>query len=72
MSEETAKIVMYELEKNLDGTFRIGNSFFCGRAEAVKRIKDCSAKHPNLPIGSVPPEWQEVSNRLQTDANKGD
>lgn len=51
---------MYEIETRADGTKGIGNSFICSRSEAVKRIKANTAKHPNMAIGVVPPEWQEV------------
>lgn len=57
---EESQVIMYELEKRTDGTVGIGNSIICSRAEAVKRIKAKTAKHPNMAIGIVPPEWQEV------------
>lgn len=60
-------LLMYELEKRTDGTIGIGNSFTCTRAEAVKKIKAKTAKHPNCPIGVVPPEWLKEKMEVDDD-----
>lgn len=56
---ETPLVLVYLIEKRPDGTLGIGNSHECPRSEAKSLIEAEEAKHPEHPIGIVPPDWQQ-------------
>ncbi|WZO97311.1 hypothetical protein EP7_004336 [Isosphaeraceae bacterium EP7] len=53
---EEKKVVVYELEKMLDETLRIGNSIEVPQSEAIRMVDQKKAKFPDHPIGVIPEE----------------